>query len=106
MVLNGFGRYLPVFSIVSVLGLSFPAHSASPCKGLEESACKDNASCTWVSGYTTKNGNAVSAYCRSSGNKAKQSQNLLEEDGARSGAGERALSGVDKKEIELEEKNG
>ena len=106
MVLNGFGRYLPVFSLVSVLGLSFPAHSASPCKGLEESACKDNASCTWVSGYTTKNGNAVSAYCRKSGSKSKQSQNSMEEDGTRSGAGDRALSGADIKAIELEEKNG
>ncbi len=106
MLLNGFGRYLPVFSLVSLLGLSLSAHSASACKGLEESACKGNASCTWVSGYTTKNGNTVSAYCRSAGGQSKQSLNSMEENGMQSGAADRALSGVHNNEIQLEEKSG
>jgi hypothetical protein len=106
MLLNGFGRFLPVFSCVSLLVLSFPAHSDSSCKGLEESACKGNASCTWVSGYTTKNGNTVSAYCRKAGGQSKQSHNSMEEDGMQSGADIRTLSGVLIKAITLEENSG
>lgn len=106
MLLNGFGRYLPVFSLVFVLGYPLSAHSASACKGLEESACKGNASCTWVSGYTTKNGNTVSAYCRSSGSQSKQSLNSLEEDGTLFRAENHDLKGVDKKVSKLEENNG
>jgi hypothetical protein len=106
MLLNGFGRFLPVFSFFSVLVFSFPAYSDSTCKGLEESSCKGNASCTWVSGYTTKNGNTVSAYCRRSGSQSKQSLNSMEEDGMQFGADDRALTGVQKKAIKLEENNG
>lgn len=36
----------------------------SPCKELSESACKNNAQCTYVSSYTTSKGTQVSAYCR------------------------------------------
>jgi hypothetical protein len=106
MLLNGFGRFLPVFSLVFVLGFPFPTHSASACKGLEESACNGNASCIWVSGYTTKNGNTVSAYCRRAGSQQKQSLNSLEENGMQLGADNRALSGADKQVRKLEEKNG
>ncbi|MCX7632490.1 MAG: hypothetical protein N2Z22_04060 [Turneriella sp.] len=39
-------------------------YADSPCKGLDESACKANDKCTWVSGYTQKDGDKVKAYCR------------------------------------------
>ena len=106
MSINGFGRFLPVCSLVFVLGVPLAANAASACKGLEESVCKGNASCTWVSGYTTKNGNTVSAYCRSSGKQSKQSQNSWEETGKQSAADNHVLKDVDKKVRKLEENNG
>lgn len=36
----------------------------SACKGLGESECKGNDNCTWVSGYSQKDGDKVKAYCR------------------------------------------
>ncbi len=48
-----------------VLSVIFPsAFAAQACKGLEESKCGDNVSCTWVKGYTTKQGKPVDPYCR------------------------------------------
>ncbi len=37
---------------------------ASSCKGLDNSACSSNASCTWVGGYERKDGRQVKAFCR------------------------------------------
>ncbi len=82
MLLKGFSRSLYTYSLITVLGLaSAPAFSASACKGLDEASCKQNASCSWISSYTTKNGNTISAYCRSTGSKPKQGLNLKEEKG-------------------------
>ncbi len=41
-----------------------PVLAAGPCKGLSKSRCEGSASCNWVSGYTTKDGAKVRAYCR------------------------------------------
>jgi hypothetical protein len=76
MLLKGFSRSLYTYSLVTALGLTTaPAFSASACKGLDEASCKQDSSCSWISSYTTKNGNTVSAYCRSTDSKAKQGLN-------------------------------
>lgn len=54
--------YALIFSLVLVSGAAL--HADSPCKGLGESECKSNDKCTWVSGYTQKDGDKVKAYCR------------------------------------------
>lgn len=41
-----------------------PAFAENPCKGMSQSACEGNDSCTWVSGYQSKSGKEVKAYCR------------------------------------------
>lgn len=107
MLLKGFSRSLLSLSLVSTLGwIASPAGAASPCKGLDESSCKQNQSCNWISGYSTKNGNAVPAYCRSAGSKAKQGLKLKEERSTRSGAHDGVDPSASKTTIMLEEKNG
>ncbi len=107
MKLNGFSRSLFSLSLVTTLSLSsFAVNAESACKGLEEAACKQSTSCNWISGYTTKNGNAVSAYCRSAGNKQKQGQNSGQEKGSQAGANDRADSGAIQNTPILEERNG
>lgn len=50
------------------------ASAASQCKGMAENACQAQAQCTWVDGYTRKDGRSVAAHCKSKpaakGNKA------------------------------------
>jgi hypothetical protein len=60
-VLNRF----PLISAL-LLGIAFisPAQSASPCKSLPQSTCVAKTSCTWVQGYTRKDGARIKAYCR------------------------------------------
>ena len=36
----------------------------SACQGLQETACKSNASCSWIKATKTKKGTARRAYCR------------------------------------------
>ncbi len=47
---------------------------ASSCKGLESSACGNSASCTWVDGYTRKDGRKVSSFCRAKPSPKKQTK--------------------------------
>jgi hypothetical protein len=51
------------------------AQAASACKGLDQGACGKKSDCTWVGGYTRKDGAKVSGYCRtkSSGGSKKSS---------------------------------
>ncbi len=107
MSLNGFSHSTLSLMLASVLGLcAAQASAASPCKGLDESACKERAACTWISSYTTKNGNAVSAYCRSSGGKSKQDVNVEGQGQKRPGDNERADGGTNLTTELLEERNG
>jgi hypothetical protein len=95
MLLKGFSRSLTFLLFVITLGLfAQPAHSDTVCKGLEESACRDNQACTWISSYTTGNGNTISAYCRKSGAKSKQDQNLEGESGTQSSANDRTAGAI------------
>ncbi|MDJ0738864.1 MAG: hypothetical protein QNJ91_04060 [Gammaproteobacteria bacterium] len=40
--------------------------SAAPshCKGMSESVCASDSSCTWVQGYVRKDGRQVSSHCK------------------------------------------
>ena len=40
---------------------------AAECKGSSKSSCSTNSSCTWVKGYSKKDGAKVRGYCRSKG---------------------------------------
>jgi hypothetical protein len=97
MSLNGFSKTLLSLTVVSSICLSaFEATAASQCKGLEESACIDNQACTWISAYTTKNGNSISAYCRSTGGKGNEAVNKEKEKGLETGASGRSGPAAEK----------
>ena len=56
---------LGMLATVAALALgAASAQAASACKGLEKAACERNTSCTWVDGYTRKDGAKVSAHCK------------------------------------------
>ncbi|MCB1801747.1 MAG: hypothetical protein KDI82_08685 [Gammaproteobacteria bacterium] len=48
----------------ALLALSPFVGAASQCKGMSEQACADDSACTWVQGYTRKDGRAVSSHCK------------------------------------------
>ena len=57
---------IPFFALCSaVFGFDVAAQSA--CKGLSNSQCGGNQNCTWVSGFTRRDGVKVSSYCRAKG---------------------------------------
>jgi hypothetical protein len=39
-------------------------NSEAVCKGMIETDCTANPSCTWVNSYVTRKGTEVSGYCR------------------------------------------
>jgi hypothetical protein len=47
-----------------------PVCAESACKGLEQAVCTGNGNCTWVDGYTRKDGKQVSSHCKSIGKRA------------------------------------
>lgn len=49
------------------------AMAASSCKGLDQPACSADTACTWVAGYTRKDGVVVKDYCRNKGQKQSKS---------------------------------
>lgn len=63
-------RHNPVLRKLTIAGLivsalSFSGQSvASNCKGLENTACGANTSCSWVGSYERKDGRKVNAFCR------------------------------------------
>ncbi|MFZ0790800.1 MAG: hypothetical protein WAM94_14415 [Chromatiaceae bacterium] len=44
-----------------------PVVAESSCKGSEQRQCEGNSDCTWVDGYTRKDGVKVSSHCKSVG---------------------------------------
>ena len=46
--------------------------NAAQCKGLSHSACSTSASCSWVKGYTRKDGIKVRAHCKAHSGKASK----------------------------------
>jgi hypothetical protein len=69
-VLTTIGALVAASALTLAVG---SAQAASACKGLEKAACGKKADCTWVEGYTKKDGAKVSGYCRtkSSGGSTK-----------------------------------
>jgi hypothetical protein len=65
----------PAFLIAVLLaaGLAAPALADSACKGLEQRQCDGKGDCTWVDGYTRKDGVKVSAHCKAVGKKGSTS---------------------------------
>lgn len=61
---------LTAAAIAAGLLMSGSANAANQCKGLDNSACKAESSCSWVNGYERKDGKTVKSFCRSKG-KAK-----------------------------------
>lgn len=57
---------LTAFPLIAALGVfgAAPAGADSACKGLPQNACQGSASCSWVNGYTRKDGREVAPYCR------------------------------------------
>jgi len=87
MSINGFSKPLVIITLISSCSFaSFESAAAGQCKGLDETVCKESQDCTWVSSYTTKNGNSVSAYCRSTSGKVNKDANFKEEKGEKTGA--------------------
>ena len=54
-----------------MMAAAAPLQAQSACKGLEKAPCEKKEACTWVDGYTRKDGAKVSAYCRAKGGKKK-----------------------------------
>ena len=54
---------LAIMTITFTWLLATPA-LASSCKGLKSSACSSKSSCSWVEGYTRKDGAKVKSFCR------------------------------------------
>jgi len=85
---------LITFTALSMLSLSLASGSvqASQCKGLEVSSCSSNTACSWIEGYTRKDGRQVKSFCRSKpGSKAKAA---LTKNGSQALAGRASKSGV------------
>ncbi len=71
-----FGRGAKVIHLGTLLLLlvwTLPASSGSKCKGLLTSQCQKNEACTWVSGYTNRQGKKVDPYCRQKASKSSRS---------------------------------
>jgi hypothetical protein len=49
---------------VFVMGGDLKAAETNICKGVEQTACQANDTCSWVRSYKTKSGTQVSAFCR------------------------------------------
>lgn len=49
---------------VFVMGGDLKAAETNNCKGVEQTACQANDTCSWVRAYKTKSGKQVSAFCR------------------------------------------
>jgi hypothetical protein len=76
-------RSTPVFLIAVLLAAGFasPAFGASACKGLEKPQCEGKSDCTWVDGYTRKDGVKVSSHCKAVGKKGSSSSKEKEDKG-------------------------
>lgn len=61
-----------LMAVISLLPI--PA-SAGDCSDKSKSVCSNNASCSWVSGYTTKVGTRVKSYCRAKPGKSLKKNN-------------------------------
>ena len=61
-----FVKLLPAV-IASLLFLIQGNVYSAECKGSSSGACSSNPACTWVSGFSKKDGSKVRSYCRTKG---------------------------------------
>jgi len=59
-------KLLPTVIASLLLLIQGNVYSAE-CKGSSSGACSTNPACTWVSGYSKKDGSKVRGYCRTKG---------------------------------------
>lgn len=58
--------------VFTIAGAAAAENAPSPCKGHAETACKADASCSWVKPRKSKAGKDIAGFCRSKpGKKAK-----------------------------------
>ncbi len=62
---------------VFVMGGDLKAAEINNCKGVEQSACQTNDTCSWVRAYKTKSGKQVSAFCRKKPGKKSASAAMI-----------------------------
>ena len=61
-----------LMSLAVTAAVAFTSSSAAfaaECKGMEKAACERQESCSWLDGYTRKDGVKVSSHCRKKGGK-------------------------------------
>lgn len=103
-----FGRGAKVIYLVTLLLLlawTLPAVSASKCKGLSTSKCQGNDACTWVSGYTSKQGKKVDAYCRQKASKSSRSGDKKDQASSKSAKKSDKKGKADKKKAQKSSKD-
>jgi len=67
-------RFLAALAVTTAVVLASQSTAfAAECKGMEKAACEGQASCSWVDGYTRKDGVKVSSHCRKKGGKKSSS---------------------------------
>ncbi len=65
MMLNKQGS-IALNTVILSLALGLGASSVqAECKGSSQSACENDNKCSWVKGYTRKDGAKVAAHCKS-----------------------------------------
>ena len=65
MMLNRNGS-IALNTVILSLALGLGASSVqAECKGSSQSACESDNKCSWVKGYTRKDGAKVAAHCKS-----------------------------------------
>jgi len=68
-----------LLAITLIFSLSTSLYAANTCKDIQEQACNQSDSCTWIKTHKRKDGANIKAYCRSKpSNKSKltKSENI------------------------------
>ncbi len=60
-----------IAGLVLALGAG-SVQAASDCKGVKKTTCEDKSDCSWVDGYTRKDGAKVSSHCRKKPSKSSK----------------------------------
>ena len=77
-----FNKSVIASGLLVLLTINTQAHAASACKGLDSGACDGANACSWVDGYTRKDGRSVKSFCRTKAtNKKSNSSNSAKQSG-------------------------
>lgn len=61
---NTTGMKLRLALLAGLVLAASAASAASQCKGMQQNSCVENTECTWVNGYTRKDGRQVASHCK------------------------------------------